>query len=86
MIGIYLDALKKVGDPTNHKAIAAAIGETDKLCAMGRIQFDPKTHLTLQDNDHIPILFFQIWDGKRNLISPPQYVTGEFQTPPWMKK
>ncbi len=86
MIGIYFDALKKVGDPNNHKAIAEAIGATDKLTAMGRVQFDPKTHLTLQDNDHVPITFFQIWDGKRNLISPPQFATGEFQLPPWMKK
>lgn len=86
MIWIYLDALKKVGDPTNHKAIAAAIGATDKLTAMGQVKFDPKTHLSLQDNDHIPITFFQIWDGKRILISPPQYATGEFRLPPWMKQ
>ncbi len=86
MLWIYFDALKKVGDPTNHKAIAAAIGETDKLCAMGQVKFDPKTHLTLQDDAHIPLTFFQIWDGKRYLISPAQYATGEFQLPPWMKK
>ena len=85
-MNIYFDALKKVGDPTKHEAIAAAIGATDKLSAMGRIQFDPKTHLTLQDDSHVPLLFLQIWDGKRNLISPADYATGEFQMPPWMKK
>jgi len=85
-MNIYFDALKKVADPTKHEAIAAAIGATDKLSAMGRIQFDQKTHLTLQDNNHVPLLFLQIWDGKRNLISPADYATGEFQMPPWMKK
>jgi len=50
------------------------------------MQFDPKTHLAVQDDQHVPILFFQIWDGKRVLISPAQYSTGEFQLPPWMKK
>ena len=29
-------------------------------CAMGQVQFDPKTHLTMQDDAHIPITFFQI--------------------------
>jgi len=86
MMNIYFDALKKVGDPTKHEAVAAAIGATDKMAAEGRIQFDPKTHLALQDDAHIPILFFQIWDGKRVLTNPAEYANGEFQLPPWMKK
>ena len=86
MMNIYFDALRKVGNPEDHKAIAAAIGATDKVTAEGRVQFDPKTHLAMQDDDHIPILFFQIWDGNRVLIAPPKYATGGFQLPPWMKK
>ena len=86
MVNIYFDALRKVGDPTKHEAIAAAIGETSKDVAEGHLQFDPKTHLAVQDDRHVPILFFQIRDGKRVLISPPQYATGEFQQPPWTKK
>jgi len=86
MINVYFDALRKVGDPTKHEAIGKAIGETDKVVAEGHMQFDPKTHLAVQDDQHVPILFFQIWDGKRVLISPAQYSTGEFQLPPWMKK
>jgi branched-chain amino acid transport system substrate-binding protein len=86
MTNIYFDALKKVGDPTKHKEIAGAIGATDKMAAEGRIRFDPKTHLSVQDDDHIPILFFEIWKGQRVLISPSRYATGDFQLPPWMKK
>ena len=86
MVNIYFDALRKVGDPAKHKEIAEAIGATDKMAASGRIQFDPKTHLALQDDAHVPILFFEIWKGQRVLIAPGQYATGEFQLPPWMKK
>lgn len=86
MMGIYFDALRKVGNPADHKAIAKAIAETDKMTAVGRVQFDPKTHLAIQDDAHIPITFYEIWDGKRPLIAPPMYATGSFQLPPWMKK
>lgn len=85
MINIYFDALRKVGNPDDHQAIAKAIAETDKVTAEGHIQFDPKTHLAVQDDAHVPLLFFQIWNGKRVLISPAQYATGSFQLPPWMK-
>ncbi|MCB8881331.1 ABC transporter substrate-binding protein [Acidisoma cellulosilytica] len=82
---VYFAALRKVGDPTNHGAIEAAIGATDMPTAEGHLQFDPKTHLAVQDDSHYPITFFQIWDGKRIMISPAQYATGDFQLPPWMK-
>jgi branched-chain amino acid transport system substrate-binding protein len=86
MLNIYFDALKKVGDPAKHKEIAEAIGATDKMSAEGQVRFDPKTHLAVQDDGHIPITFFQIWQGQRVLIAPSQYATGDFQLPPWMKK
>lgn len=86
MVNMYFDALRKVGNPADHKAIAKAISETDKMTAVGRVQFDLKTHLAIQDDAHIPITFYQIWDGKRPLIAPPMYATGSFQLPPWMKK
>lgn len=84
-VNLYLDALKKVGDPADHKAIMKALGESDKQIASGRLKFDPATHLAMQGDDYIPITFFQIEDGKRILISPEKYATGEFQTQPWMK-
>lgn len=83
---IYFDALKKVGDPTKHEEIGLAIGQTDVLAPQGRMKFDPNTHLTIQDDQHLPLLFFQIRDGKRVLIGPSQYAEGDFQLPPWMKK
>ena len=85
MVTIYADALRKVGDPIKHQQISEAIGATDKMTAEGQVKFDPKTHLTLQDDAHVPILFFQIRNGARVLISPAQYQTGTFELPPWMK-
>lgn len=85
MVNLYFDALKKVGNPADHKAIMTAIGESDKQIAAGRLKFDPATHLAMQGDDFIPITFFQIEDGKRILISPEKYATGTYQTQPWMK-
>jgi len=86
MTNVYFDAVREVGDPTDHQAIGAALGRTDKSVAQGRLKFDPETHLAIQGDDFIPLTFFQIQDGRRVLISPSQYATGEFQLPPWMKK
>ncbi len=82
---LYLDALKKAGDATDHEAVMKALSETDKQTAQGRVKFDQATHLAMQGDDYIPITFFQIWDGERVLISPEQYATGEFKKQPWMK-
>jgi branched-chain amino acid transport system substrate-binding protein len=85
MMGLYFDALTKVGDPAKHIEIGKALSETDKAIAEGRVKFDPKTHLSLQGNDYIPITFYQIWEGSRIMIYPEKYATGEFKSPPWMK-
>lgn len=82
---VYFDAVKKAGDPADHKAIEKALSETDKQIASGRLKFDPATHLAMQGDDYIPITFFQIWDGDRVLISPEKYATGVFKTQPWMQ-
>lgn len=82
---IYADALGKVGDPTKRKEIGAAIGQTDKQTSTGRITFDPKTHLSVQNNDGVPLQFYQIQDGNRVLFYPTKYATGDFKQPAWMK-
>jgi branched-chain amino acid transport system substrate-binding protein len=82
---VYFDAVKKAGDPADHKAVEKALSETDKQIASGRLKFDQATHLAMQGDDFIPITFFQIWDGERILISPEKYATGVFKTQPWMQ-
>lgn len=82
---IYADALAKVGDPAMRKEIGKAIGAISKQTAMGRIRFDPATHLSVQSNDGVPIQFYQIRAGKRVLFYPDVYATGDFEQPSWMK-
>jgi branched-chain amino acid transport system substrate-binding protein len=85
MMQIYFDALQKVGAPTERLEIGAALGETDRQSAQGRVVFDPATHLAQQGDDFVPVQFYQIWEGERVLFYPDDYATGEFQSPPWMK-
>lgn len=82
---LYADALEAVGDPADRLAIGEWIGAADKQTAMGRLRFDPETHLAVQGDDGIPLQFFQIVDGERILFSPDEYATGSFMTPPWME-
>ena len=83
---IYFDALRAVGDPTDHDAIGTAIGQTRKEVASGILEFDQATHVATQGDDRSPTTFWQIWDGKRNMIAPNDYADADFQTPPWLKK
>lgn len=82
---IYANALKKVGDPKDRLAIGRAIGETDMMTARGRVKFDHATHLAFGEDEFVPIMFYQIWEGERILLYPPRYSTGKFRMPPWMQ-
>ncbi len=84
MVYLYADVLKKVGNPSDYAAISAELAKTDKEMVHGRVKFDPKTHLSLQGGDYLPIQFYQIWEGDRLTIYPEKYATGAAQLPPWM--
>jgi branched-chain amino acid transport system substrate-binding protein len=86
MVYLYAGILEKVKDPMDKMAIGEAIGKIDINICMGRVKFDPKTHLSVAGEDYIPTVFYQIWDGKRILLYPEKYSTGTFRLPPWMKK
>ena len=78
---LYADAICAVGDPTDREAISAYIGSVEKDSALGTIAFDQETHLAVQDAEHMPILFYQINDGERDLIWPPNLADGSFALP-----
>lgn len=86
MAQMYFKALEKVGDPADHEAIGKMLGTMKVDSVAGPIEFDPKTHIALQDAKHVPVSFWQIWDGKRVLVKPDKYANGEFRLPPWMSK
>lgn len=82
---IYAAALGEVGDPADRVAIGEAIGASSTQTAMGKVSFDPATHLAVQSNDGIPLQFYQIQNGERVLFYPPVYATGDFVQPAWME-
>lgn len=86
MTTLYFDALRKVGDPADHAAIGKAIGQIRRAVVSGYLEFDPATHVARQSNDRIPVTFFQLQDGKSVLIAPEKFKSGDFRTPPWMRK
>lgn len=86
MTNMYFAALEQVGDPTKRKEIGLALGQMQVETVAGNIAFDPATHVALQDNDHVPVSFWQIWDGKRVLVAPEKFSNAEFRLPPWMTK
>ena len=83
---IYFDALKMVGDPTDHDAIGKAIGATKRAIVSGNLEFDPETHVARYGDDFVPVNFYQIQDGQGVMISPQKYSAGTFVTPAWMTK
>ncbi len=83
MTQFYFNALKTVKDPKNHKAIGEALGKTKAQTVAGIIEFDPKTHLAIQDENHIPVSFWQLQEGKQVIIGPDKYSSGTFQIPHW---
>ena len=80
---LYAETLAKVGDPADKRAIADAIGSVDKEIAMGRLRFDPATHLALNGENEQPFQIYQIWEGERVEVYPPSLATGELRLPPW---
>lgn len=83
---IYKEALEKVGDYTKREEIGIEIGKTDKDTAIGHIKYDPATHLAMQSDEGVPLLFYQLnGESDRVLFSPPKYSTGDFVQPSWMK-
>ena len=85
MVVQYFMALEEVGDPTDREAIGKAMGANSRAVASGMLEFDPTTHVALQSLDHMPVVFFQLQDGKGVVIGPERYKGGDFITPAWMQ-
>ncbi len=81
---LWAKAAEAVGDPTKRAEVGVALGETEEETSLGRIVFDPETHLAKVGDEFLPMTSYQIQDGKRVTISPPAYADGAFQAPPWI--
>ena len=82
---IWAEAVKKVGNPKDYRAVAAEILKTDYPNGnCGRYVFDQTTHDALRGADYMPTLVFQIQTLKNVCVLPTKYATGDFELPPWM--
>lgn len=79
---IWANAVERVGCPKDR----VAVGENIKYFTaywgpQGLLTFDPKTHL--MDSKYAVMTFYQIWDGKRYVIDPEEYMYTEIRMPLW---
>jgi len=81
---LYAHCVHQVGDPTDRLAIGRCFGNLNIKTPAGLLRFDQKTHLAIEGDKQMPILFYQIQNGKKNVISPKQYAAADFQVPPWI--
>ncbi|PPG38118.1 ABC transporter substrate-binding protein [Pseudoclavibacter sp. RFBA6] len=84
-VRLWADAAEAAGDPGDREAVGAAIGDLDVVTSLGRVHFDPATHLTVAGDDGIPMIYFQIQDEQRVSIAPDEAAETSFTVPPWMQ-
>jgi branched-chain amino acid transport system substrate-binding protein len=84
-LNIWAAAVKRAGSVTAYKEIARNILEYpfDGYC--GRYVFNHIDQSALHGEGLIPDVFFQIQNGKAEVIFPQNYATGKLQIPPWIK-
>lgn len=82
---LYAHCLHEVGDPTDRLGIGRCFGNLNIETPSGVLTFDQETHLAIEGEKAMPILFYQIQDGKKIVISPDKYAAAEFELPKWVK-
>lgn len=84
-VRLWADAAEEAGDPSDREAVGQAIGELDVTTSLGRVQFDPDTHLAVAGAEGIPMTYFQIQDEERVSIYPAEGAEASFVSPPWIR-
>lgn len=84
-VKLWADAADTAGDPSDREAVGAAIGDLDVVTSLGRVHFDPETHLAVAGEDGIPMTYFQIQDENRVSVYPAEGAEASFVSPPWIR-
>lgn len=84
--GVYIlaDAITRAGG-LDSDALVKALEATNYIGVSGRIKFQ-KRHDPEAGPDFVPFTYIQWIKGEMVTVWPPAMKTGEFATPPWMKK
>jgi branched-chain amino acid transport system substrate-binding protein len=83
---IWAAAVEKAGCYDCYKKVADNIRtmEYDGQCA--HYKFDPKDQSIYQTDDYMPLVWFQIQDGRNVKMRPPRFNEGKaYRQPPWIK-
>ena len=85
-LSIWAAAVKRAGSVTAYREIARNILEYpfDGYC--GHYVFNHIDQSVLHGEGLVPDVFFQIQNGKAEVIFPENYATGKLQIPPWIKR
>jgi len=81
---IWANAVKKVGDPSNYKAVSQAIKDSKYESIIGVHNFDENNRAT---TDGVPCKVFQVQDGKLVTVGLNDTLVSseQFQLPEWVK-
>jgi ABC-type branched-subunit amino acid transport system substrate-binding protein len=83
---IWAAAVEKAGCYDCYKKVADNIRtmEYDGQCAL--YKFDPKDQSIYQTDDYMPLVWFQIQDGRNVKMRPAKYNEGKpYRLPAWIK-
>jgi hypothetical protein len=87
---MWAECVRKVGDPSDYRAIIKALTSITFKGLMGTYKVDEDTHVGRSGFDYIPMRVFQIQNGKHEIIYLHDHRAaglpygGKFQTPPWI--
>ena len=83
---MWVAAVEKAGCVDCYKQVCDALRglEFEGLCA--KYRFNPTDQSAVQSDEYVPLVWFQIQDGKNVKMRPAQYAEGgKYRLPPWVK-
>ena len=83
---MWAAAVAKAGCYDCYKKIADNLRATEYQGLCANYKFDPKDQSILQADEYMPLVWFQIQDGKNVKMRPAKYNEGRsYKIPPWIK-
>lgn len=75
----------KLAKSTDQRKIADALLKVNIPGNCGVYKIDPATHTSLAGDDYMPVMYYQIINGKHIILYPEQYKDGEYVTQKWLQ-
>ena len=83
---IWTAAVEKAGCVDCYRKVADNIRASEHEGLVANFKFDPRDQSVVQSDDYMPLVWFQIQDGKNVKMRPARFNEGgTYQVPPWVK-